>query len=321
MTGCEKTQTAIEAQQMKQALGPVGLFLGVLAFGATDAAAQSERTEIGQARLFTNDLIGDGHDRWRTGSYWVSSVRSAGWDGTLPARMGQVMEYRFRGEVIAPANLNRPSPTDRLYAGVLSVGAHTHFQWSGFEMAMGADIVGMGEQTGVRRLQSAVHDIFSLQSSHVSNQRVDNGIYLHGTVEIGREMEVGPARVRPFVELQAGVETMARVGVDLTFGDYGRGGLRLRDVTTGQRISAVDSEMDHGISWLLGADYAYVDSSRYLPSDRGYVPEDTRYRLRAGMNYAFGYSNVFYGLTYLSEEFVGQSSGQTVGSLTIALEF
>ncbi|WP_071672438.1 lipid A-modifier LpxR family protein [Nioella nitratireducens] len=306
---------------MKQALGPIGLFLCVLAFGAPGAAAQGVRPELGQARLFTNDLIGDGHDRWRTGAYWVSSVRGAGWDGVLPTRMGDVMEYRFRGEVLSPANLNRPAAGDRLYAGVLSVGAHSHFQWSGFEMAVGADIVAMGEQTGVRRLQAGVHDLLSLQSSNVSNFQVDNGIFLHGTVEIGREMNVGPARVRPFVELQAGVETMARVGMDVTFGNYGEGGLRLRDVTTGQRISAIDSESDFGLSWVLGGDVAYVDSSHYLPSDRGYVLEDTRYRLRAGMNYAFGYSNVFYGLTYLSEEFVGQSSGQTVGSLTVALEF
>jgi len=39
------------------------------------------------------------------------------------------------------------------------------------------------------------------------------------------------------------------------------------------------------------------------------------------MNYAVGFSNIFYGLTYLSEEFVGQPEGQTVGSLTVDLQF
>ena len=309
---------------MWQAICRAGVILCAIHLFAPAALAQGfldGRETLGQARLFTNDLIGDGRDRWRSGAYGVSTVRGPGWDGALPMRMGEIMEYRFRGEVITPASITNPAPGDRLYAGVLSVGAHTHFAWNGVEMALGADIVAMGEQTGVRHLQEAVHDVFSLPSSRVENFQVDNGIYLHGTAELGREFSFGPGRVRPFVELQAGVETMARVGFDVTFGDYGLGGLRLRDVTTGHRISAIDSEQDHGFSLMLGGDYAWVDSSRYLPSDQGYMPEDTRYRLRAGVNHAFGYSNIFYGLTYLSEEFVGQSEGQTVGSVTIALEF
>lgn len=305
---------------MWQAVGRAGLTL-LLVVCATAQAQAQDRGRLGQARLFTNDLIGDGHDRWRTGSYWVSDVRGLDWGGALPERMGAVMEYRFRGEVIAPNNLNSPVPGDRLFAGVLSVGAHTHFGWRGYAVSLGADVVGMGEQTGIRHLQEALHDALSLTSSNVENFQVDNGIYLHGTLEIGREFELGNSRLRPFVELQGGVETMARAGFDWTIGSYGAGGLRLRDVTTGQRISAVDSPDDYGFSVLLGGDIAYVDSSRLLPSDRGYTPEDTRYRLRAGVNYAFGQSNIFYGMTYLSEEFVGQPEGQTVGSLTIALEF
>lgn len=309
---------------MWQAVRRAGAIL--CAFGLSSSLASAQgifdgRETLGQARLFTNDLIGDGRDRWRSGAYGISTVRGPSWDGYLPLRMGEIMEYRFRGEVITPASITNPAPGDRLYAGVLSFGAHTHFSWNGFDVALGADIVAMGEQTGIRHLQEIVHEAFSLQSSRVESFQVDNGVYLHGTAEIGREFSFGQGNVRPFLELQAGVETMARVGFDLTFGDYGQGGLRLRDVTTGHRVSAIDSESDHGFSLLLGGDYAWVESSRYLPSDQGYTPEDTRYRLRAGVNYAFGYSNIFYGLTYLSEEFVGQSEGQTIGSVTIALEF
>ena len=309
---------------MWQAVCRAGAILCVIALSTPEAQAQGllqGRETLGQARLFTNDRIGDGRDRWRSGAYGISTVRGSSWDGHLPLRMGEIMEYRFRGEVIAPDNTNNPAPGDRLFAGVLSVGAHTHFTWHGLEMALGADIVAMGEQTGVRHLQEVVHDLFSLQSNNLENYQVDNGVYLHGTMEIGHTFDLGPGELRPFVELQAGVETMARVGFDVTFGGYGQGGLRLRDVTTGQRISAIDNENDHGFSLMLGGDYAWVDSSRYLPADRGYTPEETRYRLRAGVNYAFGYSNIFYGLTYLSEEFVGQSDGQTLGSVTIALEF
>ena len=306
---------------MWQAVARTGLILSVLAFTTPAAMAQQGRETLGQARLFTNDLIGDGHDRWRSGAYGVSTVRGTGWSGQLPDRMGQIMEYRFRGEVISPADIHTPDPADRLYAGVLSVGAHTHLSWQGLEVSLGADVVVMGEQTGIRHLQEIVHDTLSLPGSRVEAHQVANGVYLHGTMELGREFALSNARVRPFVELQAGVETMARAGFDLTFGDYGLGGLRLRDVTTGHRISAIDSPTDGGWSLLLGGDIAWVESSHYLPEDRGYTPEDMRYRLRAGANYAFGNSNVFYGLTYLSEEFEGQGEGQVIGSLTIALEF
>lgn len=306
---------------MWQAAARMGLILSVCVLTAPAALAQQGRETLGQARLFTNDLIGDGRDRWRSGAYGVSTVRGPGWTGEMPMRVGQIMEYRFRGEVISPANIHSPDPADRLYAGVLSVGAHSHLSWQGLEVSLGADVVAMGEQTGIRHLQETVHDALSLPSSNVEGHQVANGVYLHGTLELGREFELAQARLRPFLEVQAGVETMARVGVDLTFGDYGLGGLRLRDVTTGQRISAIDSPTDSGWSLLVGGDIAWVESSRYLPEDRGYVPEDMRYRLRAGVNYAFGHSNIFYGLTYLSEEFEGQAEGQTLGSLTIALEF
>lgn len=305
---------------MMQALGRAGLFLIFLAMFPQVGATQGRET-LGAARLFTNDLIGDGRDRWRSGSYGVSTVRGSAWAGQLPTRMGDIMEYRFRGEVITPASLINPTPGDRLYAGVLSFGAHTHFGWSGFEVSAGADIMVMGEQSGVRHMQEVIHEVFGLQTSNVQNFQVENGVYLHGTLEIGREFDMAGARVRPFLEVQAGVENLARAGVDVTIGGYGLGGLRLRDSTTGHRMTAIDSETDHGLSFLLGGDVAYVDSSRYLPSDQGYQVEEQRYRLRAGVNYSFGHSNIFYGLTHLSEEFAGQGGGQTIGSVSIGIEF
>jgi Outer membrane protein LpxR len=305
---------------MMQVLGRAGVLLIFMAMLPQTVVAEGRET-LGQARLFTNDLIGDGRDRWRSGAYSVGTVRGPEWTGRLPLRMGQIMEYRFRGETIAPANLTAPAIGDRLYAGVLSVGAHTYFGWNDYEVSAGADIMVMGERSGVRGLQEGIHDMFSLPSANVRNFQVENGVYLHGTFEIGREYDIGPARLRPFLELQAGVENLARVGFDLTFGDYGLGGLRLRDSTTGQRITAIDGGVDSGFSFLVGGDIAYVDSSRYLPSDMGYEVEDMRYRVRAGVNYAFGSSNVFYGLTHLSEEFVGQPSGQTVGSVSFGIEF
>ena len=59
----------------------------------------------------------------------------------------------------------------------------------------------------------------------------------------------------------------------------------------------------------------------FFPEDRGPEPEDFRHRLRAGVNYGVGDSNFFYGVTYLSEEFVGQPEGQVAGTLSIDIRF
>ena len=45
---------------------------------AVPAVAQ-ERVTLGWGRLLTNDAIGDGKDRWRTGSYVLSRVRGPSW--------------------------------------------------------------------------------------------------------------------------------------------------------------------------------------------------------------------------------------------------
>jgi len=273
------------------------------------------------ARLFTNDTIADRQDRWRTGGYGVSAFRGESWSGALPPQPFELMEYRFRGEVMAPDNLANPAPGDRLYAGSLWVGAHTHLDWYGFEVTAGADLVVTGEQTGIRRLQSSIHDWFSMPRMDVEGHQVENGFYLHGTAELANSIVLAWGEMRPFVELQAGAETLARAGVDLTFGALGQGGLRTRDPVTGQRVAGISGSNDGGWSMLLGADIAHVERSIFLPESRGYTVEPTRHRLRAGVNYGFGASNLFYGVTYMSEEFTAQPEGQLVGSLSLVLQF
>jgi hypothetical protein len=296
----------------------------VLSFLALVPSAQAEedgRQTLGMARVFTNDVLGDQEDRWRSGAYSVSAFRGETWTGRLPSRPFEVMEYRFRGEVISPANLNNPDPADRLYAGTLWLGAHTHFDWRGFEVTAGADIAITGEQSGIRSLQANIHDAFSLTTVNIGDHQVNDDVLLHGTLEVARSLRWDGGEFRPFVELQGGVETMARLGFDVTFGTLGDGGLRARDPITGQRLEGIVGDSDGGWSLLLGADIATVESSVFLPEERGFQVEDDRHRLRAGVNYGFGSSNIFYGVTYLSEEFVGQSEGQMVGSLSVGLRF
>lgn len=283
-------------------------------------AAQAEgRVVLGFGRLFTNDGLGDMKDRWRTGSYTVSVVTGPVWRGTLPDRPFEILEYRFRGEIAAPANLANPGKDDRRYAGILGLGVHTHFDMGGFETRLGVDVMATGPATGIGRFQGWVHNILDLDDPDLDRQ-ISNGLHPMLSAEIGREFALGGARLRPFVEAQAGYETLARAGFDLTFGRFGEGRLMLRDMTTGQRIAGIRRDDLHGVSFVLGGDVARVWDSVLLP-EGGPAPEDTRERLRAGVHWQGDRNEVFYGLTWLGPEFEGQPEGQTVGSVRLRLRF
>ena len=289
---------------------------------ATSGDTGSGRETLGVVRLFTNDTLADRRDRWRTGAFSVSVFRGPAWTGTLPTEAFSVLEYRFRGEAISPDNTVNPAPGDRLYAGTIWAGVHTHYDLNGFDVSAGADIAITGEQSGIRSLQAGIHDAFSMSRIGLENYQVEDGVYLHGTLELARSLRWQGGEVRPFLELQGGVENMARVGVDVTFGSLGRGGFLARDPITGQRIAGITNIADEGgWSLLLGADTAWVDSSIFLPEDRGFQAEEQRHRARLGVNYGFGQSNLFYGVTWASEEFVGQPEGQAIGSLSIDIRF
>lgn len=287
---------------------------------AAPAAQSQDRVTLGFGRLFNNDAIGDGEDRWQSGSYTLSLVRGRSWNGALPDRPGVILEYRLRADIIAPSNLENPGPDDRRYAGTLAIGVHTYFDHAGFDVRAGVDLVAIGPMTGVGQFQEAVHDVFGLSDPDRSNQ-IGNRLRPTASVEVARTMDVGPLRLRPFAEAQAGAETLLRAGADVTFGPFGRGGLMLRDTTTGQLYPGIRDDGADGISLVLGADVAHVFSSVYLP-DGGQVDlDDTRTRLRGGINMNLGASEVFYGVTWLSREFEGQPEGQFVGSLRLSLRF
>ena len=60
-------------------------------------AMAEERVTLGWGRIFTNDQIGDGKDRWRTGSYTVSRVRGPSWQGHAGHGFGDILELRGKG--------------------------------------------------------------------------------------------------------------------------------------------------------------------------------------------------------------------------------
>lgn len=293
----------------------------LVSLGAAAPALAAPWERLGTARVFTNDALGDLSDRWRTGAYGIGFFRGRdAWPGSLPGVPGRVLEWRIRGENVAPARLDAPEPGDRRYAAMLSLGLHTYWQYGRTEARAGAELVFTGPQTHLDDLQSRLHDVLSVPVPDLSNQ-IGNAMYPTLSVEAGRTFTLGNATVRPFVEAQAGVESFGRVGVDVVLGSHGRGGLLMRDPVTGHRVTAVRGAGTAGFSLVLGADTAQVRDSRLLPDGGDAVAERRRHRVRVGGHWAGGAAEVFYGIAWLSPEFRAQDEGQVVGALNLRLPF
>ncbi len=297
-------------------------FCALLMF--SQMAISSDRSRIGYGELLTNDLFGDTHDRWRTGSYANSRVWGPEWTGQAPAAFGQLLELRFNGEIIAPENVAGPVPGDRPFAGILSLGLHTHFQPRLIEYSVGADIVLTGPMTQLDEFQGLVHDVLggNNMSPAVRAAQVGNDVNPTVVMEAGREFSIGQAaRLRPFVEARAGLETLIRAGADLTVGRIGQGELLVRDPVTGHRYRAVEQQRS-GYALVLGADIARVTDSELISSSRGLSLTDARSRVRAGLHWQGKKGGaLFYGLTWLDQEFTTQRDEQIVGSLRLKLNF
>lgn len=305
---------------LKQIL-PGALALMCLCAPALAEPFSQEYQTLGYGRLFNNDHLGDGGDRWQTGSYNISVVRGTGWEGAMPAAPLEVIEYRIGSSIIAPSDLRSPPPGDRRYAGRLHLGANTYFDFKGLETRLGAELVAVGPDTGVSGLHEDLHRIFSSPRPVVAANQLPNHLYPVLSGEIGRPLALGRAELRPFAEARLGDEDLLRAGVDLSFGAREAGALWLRDETTGQRYVGISGESDPRPAFTLGADVARVVDSAYFPAADGVVAEKMRARLRAGVDARLGMMGVFYGVTWLSEEFEGQPEGQVLGSLRLRVNF
>lgn len=298
--------------------------LAALPMMAGSVATAEERVTLGWGRMFTNDQIGDGKDRWRTGSYTVSRVRGPSWQGHAAHGFGDILELRGHAGVIAPANLTTPAADDRRYAGVLSFGLNTHFGWQRAEVDLGAELALTGPRSGIGSFQKWFHNQAGMvpPSTAVLDGQIGNRLHPGLNAEIGRSLALGDAvHLRPFAEARLGVESLVRMGGDITIGRFGQGGLLLRDVTTGQRYRGIEGMRSEGMSLTLGGDVAHVFDSALLPSGGTVIAEKDRYRLRAGLQWQGKRASTFYGVSYLSREFVQQPEGQLVGSLSLNLRF
>jgi hypothetical protein len=290
----------------------------VLLFAGQGAWAQDTHI-LGVGRLFSNDLIGDTHDRWRTGSFSFSVLTGPGWDGHLAD--GPVLEYRLRSDIITPWK-GAGQRGDRPYVGALTFGLHHHSTVGPAEVSVGAELVLIGPQTGLSDFQEWYHDLFSFPAPNGVDSQLGNATRPSGTADVVWPVALGPnATVRPFFEAQAGVENILRVGADMVLGPVGQHDLWLRDGPTGQLYRGISGDQT-GFGLVVGADVAQVNYSAYLPEDIGYFAEPIRWRARAGLHWQpTPGTSLFTGLAWLSPEFQGQPEGQLIGQIRLNFNF
>lgn len=284
--------------------------------------AAQERVTLGWGRMFSNDAIGDGHDRWRSGSYQLSLLRGKHFSGQLPQTAGALLEFRANSQIITPLNARKTPERDRRYAGVMSFGAHTIFDWRGYDVNLGGDLVIVGPQTGVGSFHQWVHQVLDLSSPKALSQQIGDGLYPSLLAEVGREMVMAPqVRLRPFAAAQLGAENLMRLGGDLVIGSLGQGAVMARDLVSGQRYRIVGTDANLGYSLVMGGDVARVTDSVFFPAGEAAVMSRQRNRLRAGLHWQGETSSLFYGVSYLGREFEGQAEGQLIGGLSLRLKF
>lgn len=298
------------------------IIAGLLGLCFWGPVVAQDRVTLGFGRMMTNDFFWDTQDRWRTASYNFSIVRGPEWTGARPQGIGDIFEVRLRNEMIMPSERRGDGQFDRPYVGLWSVGLHTHYATGGMDVSLGADVIAMGPSTRVSDLQEWYHDLVSFPAVIGVDDQLADAQHLSGTIELGWPTRPSETiTVRPFFEGQAGVEDILRVGADVIIGSTGHNDLLIRDVVSGQLIRASENDF-RGYNVTLGADWAHVGGSVYLPADLGYAHEESRWRVRAGVNVQVTSEvSFFYGATYLSEEFVGQPEGQVVGGLKLNFNF
>lgn len=309
-------------RRFSRALG-FSLSLGALALlgllvGSAQAQAEPARKALGFGHFLNNDVLGDGKDRWQSGSYTMSWLRGPGWTGSLPGRPFEILEYRLGGAIISPAH---GKGTDRRYVARSMLSLHTPFAaFGGTEADLGLGLVWTGPANGLSDFQKSLHDLLHGPTPQGADRQLPNHLYPMASAELARPVALGRAELRPFVEARAGDETLLRLGADLAFGAREPGALWLRDEITGHRSIGIAGDPQPGIGFVIGADVAHVFDSAWFPAD-GVTMEPTRTRLRAGVTTRLAGVGVFYGLTWLSKEFEGQPEAQLLGSLRLRMRF
>ena len=268
----------------------------------------------------SNDSIGEFRDRWQSSSVDFGVLTGPASTRGAPKRFGEILEYRFRSDILSPEDLDTPDPDDRRHAGVLAFGMHSHAARGPWEARIGGELVVVGPQTGLLALQEGLHELLGFTVPRLDAFQIENTARLDLSGEVARRWQPGAWQIRPFAEARFGAEDLIRLGFDATRAPPD-GGLALRTVATGQRLTYGTEGVPPRWSPTLGADIAWVADSLFLPGGVEPAPEDIRIRARAGARFAGRGLDFFYGLTWLGEEFEGQRDGQFVGTVQLRLDF
>lgn len=282
--------------------------------------APNEPLILGYGRLFSNDYLGDGRDRWQSGSYVQSFMAGRVMDGAQP--FGSLREYRLRTAVIASDGFG-PKPGDRPYVGLVSLGLHSHFGTGSTQSRVGVDVSVIGPRTQLSDFQEQIHEVLGLPQVRFTDSQLGNDTLVGLSAETARIFNASRGvTARPFGEVQIGPEDTVRIGADVFLGGSLANGILIRDVTTGQLYTALTDNEAAGFSFVVGADTAFVADSAFLPGGDLAAPSDRRDRARVGVHWTGTEgASVFYGITYLGPEFEDQNEGQVTGSVKLNFNF
>lgn len=302
------------------------LIILVLTFVSGPLAASAEDYRfLGMTVFHNNDVLLDGNDRWQTGGASWSFLLGPEGAEALPAAPGELWELRLRGQVITPDNFTAPAAWDRRAASVITTTLHNHFEYRGFDVSLGAGVAVTGAKTHLIDLQNLIHWLTPADEPQVPEavqaNQIPNAIYPTALGEVSYRWHLGEdVTLRPFAEVQAGVETYARVGVDAFWGGAFDTGVLARDGTTGFPYQTLGSAVPRGLSLTVGADAAWVFHSALLPAP-DYDLTPLRLRARAGVHYQGRHASVFAGFSWLGREFTAQPEGQVVTALQVHWRF
>lgn len=298
------------------------VILTTLAIGLSPGRVEAKRQEpglrlAGQLTHFYNDaFVLQGRDRWRTGGVATSLFL----DG--PER---TYEVRSRLEIITPWNSRDQRRTDRPATGVYSLGLLVHEEAGATKLTYGLFLVRTSSE--LLGLQEAIHEVAGQEGYWHSERQaptVDDRSYLSASAELSREFPVtGSIVARPYVSAELGFDTHVRAGVEAVIGASGFPRLASRDVVSGfampanlRRGERPGSALDFQL--YLGADMS-VGHTKYLFEGSGAEPTHVRNRIRVGGQVTYRKLKLFYGVTRLSKEFVGQKEAQVEGVLSVSI--
>lgn len=288
--------------------------------GTRSTPAEAEETGyLGFAWSHSNDSLGDWHDRWRSSSSEAGILTGPTGMDQAPPRLGQLLEYRFRSDILMPANVRSPQPGDRRHAGMVAFGLHSHARRNNLDLRVGGELVVIGPQTGLYDIQTRLHRILGFDIPNLPDFQIGNTVRLEASAEAGTSLRSRGWTIRPFVEVRTGTEDIIRSGIDLSSGS-GPDDLTMRAVATGHRVP-FGLIRRAGLHYVVGADVAWVRNSIFLPEDLGYRLTPVRLRLRGGIHYTGRRFDLFYGLSWLGKEFEAQPEGQFVGTLQFRIRF